>query len=83
MIPYSALEATTWSIIAMKFIEAQEVRLDTLDSDSFEFVDRLSNFVVSAYSVGHVYNDLCGTIWFMYLLYFLIDIVQVPTSVAT
>ena len=40
-----------------------------------------SNF--GAYSIGHVYNDLCATAWFTYLLYFLTKVVEVSPGVAS
>lgn len=33
--------------------------------------DGMNTMNMSAYAVGHVYNDFCATLWFMYLLYFL------------
>ena len=35
-----------------------------------------------AYMVGHVYNDLCATMWFTYMLFFLINVAKVSESVA-
>lgn len=35
------------------------------------------------YSIGHVYNDLCATAWFTYLLFFLKEIVKVNNTVAS
>ncbi|CAI2366839.1 unnamed protein product [Moneuplotes crassus] len=31
----------------------------------------LSTVNCLAYAVAHIYNDMCGTVWFMYLLYFI------------
>lgn len=36
----------------------------------------LSTFNIIAYAVGHVYNDLCATVWFMYLFYFIVTFTQ-------
>jgi Na+/melibiose symporter-like transporter len=36
--------------------------------------DGLKPIHFGAYAVGHVYNDLCATCWFLYLLFFLTDI---------
>lgn len=30
----------------------------------------LTTLNVTAYAAGHIYNDLCATVWFMYILYF-------------
>ena len=37
--------------------------------------DGLTCASVAGYSIGHVYNDLCATAWFSYLLFFLTDVV--------
>lgn len=36
----------------------------------------------TAYSVGHIYNDLTASIWFSYLLYYLTDILGLSKSIA-
>lgn len=36
--------------------------------------DGLKPIHFGAYAVGHVYNDLCATCWFLYLLFFLTDV---------
>jgi len=36
--------------------------------------DGLGPIHFAAYAVGHVYNDLCATCWFLYLLYFLTEV---------
>ena len=38
--------------------------------------DGMTKINMGAYAVGHVYNDFCATLWFMYLLYFLTYPVQ-------
>ena len=38
--------------------------------------DALTTLNFAAYSVGHVFNDLCATAWFSYLLYFLTEVVN-------
>jgi len=35
------------------------------------------------YSLGHVYNDLCATAWFTYLLFYLTKIVDVGEATAS
>ena len=37
---------------------------------------------VWGYSVGHFNNDLCASMWFVYLTYYLIDIVGVSSTTA-
>ena len=36
----------------------------------------------SAYMVGHVYNDLCATAWFTYMLFFLINVAKLSKAKA-
>lgn len=36
---------------------------------------------VAAYSVGHFNNDLCASMWFVYLTYYLIDVVGLPETI--
>ena len=44
--------------------------------------DDLKLINIYGYSVGHVINDLSNTLWFNYTLYFLTEIVELPTSQA-
>jgi len=44
--------------------------------------DGLKQINYFGYSIGHVYNDLCATAWFTYLLFFLKEIVKTGNSVA-
>jgi Na+/melibiose symporter-like transporter len=37
---------------------------------------------VWAYGVGHVNNDLCASMWFIYLSYYLIEVVGLTSQVA-
>ena len=37
--------------------------------------DGVTKVVLSAYSVGHFANDLCASMWFIYLSYYLLDVV--------
>ena len=37
---------------------------------------------VWGYSVGHFNNDLCASMWFVYLTYYLIDVVNVSSTTA-
>ena len=38
--------------------------------------DGVNNVVLAAYSVGHFANDLCASMWFIYLSYYLISVVK-------
>lgn len=37
--------------------------------------DGLTSTNVAAYSVGHFFNDLCAAMWFVYLLWYLKQVV--------
>jgi len=39
-----------------------------------------TNFM--AYGIGHVYNDLCATAWFTYMLFFLINVAKLKEGIA-
>lgn len=38
--------------------------------------DGVNTRVLAAYSVGHFANDLCASMWFIYLSYYLIYVVE-------
>ena len=38
--------------------------------------DGVTTMVLSAYSVGHFANDLCASMWFIYLSYYLLSVVK-------
>jgi Na+/melibiose symporter-like transporter len=42
--------------------------------------DILGNIGTAAYSVGHLNNDLCASMWFVYLTYYLKDVVGLDPS---
>ena len=44
--------------------------------------DGVTTLVLAAYSVGHFANDLCGTMWFIYLSYYLLNVVELDQNVA-
>ena len=44
--------------------------------------DGVNNVVLAAYSVGHFANDLCASMWFIYLSYYLLNVVQLPASIS-
>lgn len=37
--------------------------------------DPLSDRQIFAYSIGHFFNDLCASMWFIYLNYYLLYVV--------
>lgn len=51
-----------------------------LDHEGDETRSTLSFFAKVGYGFGHVYNDLCATIWFSYTLLFLKDVLEMPTE---
>lgn len=44
--------------------------------------DGMVSIKVAAYSVGHFNNDLCASMWFVYLTYYLIDVVHLSEDIA-
>ena len=44
--------------------------------------DGVSTRILIAYSVGHFANDLCASLWFIYLNYYLVYVVKVSVNVA-
>ena len=38
--------------------------------------DGVTKIVLAAYSVGHFANDLCASMWFIYLSYYLLNVVK-------
>ena len=44
--------------------------------------DGVTNVVLAAYSVGHFANDLCASMWFIYLSYYLISVVKLEQSIS-
>ena len=44
--------------------------------------DGMTPIKIWGYSVGHFCNDLCASMWFVYLTYYLIDVVLVPPNIA-
>ena len=54
----------------------------TTKSVSKQLGDTLTRFEIYSYATGHFFNDLCSTIWFFYMSYFLSEIVQLPLYAA-
>lgn len=51
--------------------------LESTDSKPDPMIrDGVTKVVLSAYSVGHFANDLCASMWFIYLSYYLLDVVK-------
>jgi hypothetical protein len=44
--------------------------------------DGLTRVSLAAYSVGHFNNDLCATAWFTYVLYYVKEVVGLPSEIA-
>lgn len=38
--------------------------------------------MLAGYSVGHFANDLCASMWFIYLSYYLLNVVNLSSSIA-
>ena len=45
--------------------------------------DGVTTRVLSAYSVGHFANDLCASMWFIYLSYYLLYVADLPENIAS
>lgn len=43
--------------------------------------DGLSDIQINAYKVGHFCNDLCASMWFIYLTYYLAYVVELDQSI--
>ena len=43
--------------------------------------DGLSALQMNAYKVGHFNNDLCASMWFIYLTYYLTYVVELPQQI--
>jgi Na+/melibiose symporter-like transporter len=44
--------------------------------------DGMSNKHVNAYVVGHLQNDLCASMWFIYLTYYLQTVVGLSPQIS-
>lgn len=42
--------------------------------------DGLENKDIWAYSVGHVFNDLCASMWFVYLTWYVNNVVKLDNK---
>ena len=57
-------------------LETNESRPDPMIRDG------VTKVVLSAYSVGHFANDLCASMWFIYLSYYLINVVELSQNIS-
>ena len=58
---------------------ASRVNEDIMSNDSRPdpmVRDGVTKIVLSGYSVGHFANDLCASMWFIYLSYYLLNVVN-------
>ena len=44
--------------------------------------DGVNNIVLAGYSVGHVANDLFASMWFIYMSYYLLNVVNLDQNVS-
>ena len=44
--------------------------------------DGVNKRVLAAYSVGHFANDLCASMWFIYLSYYMVYVVKLTENIA-
>ena len=44
--------------------------------------DGLKQLDINAYSVGHVFNDLCASMWFVYLTWYVNTVVHLSDNVS-
>ena len=44
--------------------------------------DGLTKLSFSAYSVSHFGNDLCAACWFIYVLYYVLEVVGLPKEIS-
>jgi len=60
------------------------MKSDEISKDeSSEVESTLSAFAKLGYGLGHVFNDLCATVWFSYTLLFFKDVLQMSTQAGT
>lgn len=71
----------------MKFPRATSQEMTTekkidkeVDHEADESRMTLSAFAKVGYGFGHVFNDLCATVWFSYTLLFLKDVLEMPNE---
>ena len=44
--------------------------------------DGVTKIVMAAYSVGHFANDLCASMWFIYMSYYLLNVVGLSPHIS-
>ena len=70
-----------------KSLRETEARSTALTNSNVESVDPMirdgvTTMVLAGYSVGHFANDLCASMWFIYLSYYLIYVVKLSQNVS-
>jgi len=44
--------------------------------------DGVTTVVLAGYSVGHFANDLCASMWFIYLSFYLLNVVKLDQNIS-
>jgi len=44
--------------------------------------DGVTTLVLAGYSVGHFANDLCASMWFIYLSFYLLNVVKLDQNIS-
>lgn len=60
--------------------KSETKELSTADHEAVESRSTLSFTAKVGYGFGHVFNDLCATVWFSYMLLFLKDVLKMPNE---
>ena len=55
-------------------LDSEEKKSATMERDGLTAVK------VWAYAVGHLMNDLCASMWFVYFTFYLIRVVRLPRA---
>ena len=61
-------------------LSADDIKKEKINPDDMKR-DGLTQMNVAAYSVGHFFNDLCAVMWFMYLAWYLKEVVGLTAEV--
>ena len=64
------------------FLQRNDSESESTEGDGEAIArDGISPLVLSGYAVGHCANDLCASLWFLYLGYYLIEVVGLTKNV--
>jgi hypothetical protein len=66
---------------AVRAEEYLPIKKAKLADDDSELRDGLEKVHINAYSVGHYFNDLCASMWFVYFTWYVITVVGVSKEV--